>query len=99
MPKKILVPIDFTDTSIAALRKAAEFSTKLGAELLLLHVEEFPVTSYGELPYLPPYLGEEHAEEAKRKMGDVLTMAKVRSLRCAAPHDARRRTRPSWAHV
>jgi nucleotide-binding universal stress UspA family protein len=72
MLKKILVPIDFTDTSVAAMRKAAELS-----ELILLYADEFQVTSYGEIPYLPSFVIDEHTAEIKQKMADVLTLAKA----------------------
>ena len=37
-PKLILSPIDFSDSSHAALGVAADFATRFGAELLLVHV-------------------------------------------------------------
>jgi nucleotide-binding universal stress UspA family protein len=37
-PKLILSPIDFSDPSDAALDVAADFATRFGAELLLVHV-------------------------------------------------------------
>jgi nucleotide-binding universal stress UspA family protein len=37
-PKLILSPIDFSDSSQAALEVAADFATRFGAELLLVHV-------------------------------------------------------------
>jgi nucleotide-binding universal stress UspA family protein len=37
-PKLILSPIDFSDSADAALDVAAEFATRFGAELLLVHV-------------------------------------------------------------
>jgi nucleotide-binding universal stress UspA family protein len=37
-PKLILVPIDFSDPSRAALDVAADMAARLGAELLLVHV-------------------------------------------------------------
>jgi nucleotide-binding universal stress UspA family protein len=37
-PKLILSPIDFSDSSQAALDVAADFATRFGAELLLFHV-------------------------------------------------------------
>ena len=38
-PKLILAPIDFSDSSRAALDVAADFATRFGAELLLVHVQ------------------------------------------------------------
>ena len=37
-PKLILSPIDFSDSSQAALEVAADFAARFGAELLLVHV-------------------------------------------------------------
>jgi nucleotide-binding universal stress UspA family protein len=37
-PKLILSPIDFSDSSHAALEVAADFAARFGAELLLVHV-------------------------------------------------------------
>jgi len=37
-PKLILSPIDFSDSAEAALDVAADFATRFGAELLLVHV-------------------------------------------------------------
>ena len=37
-PKLILSPVDFSDSSRAALDVAADFATRFGAELLLVHV-------------------------------------------------------------
>ena len=39
-PKKILVPLDFSKTSLSALDGALAISKKTGADLLLLHVSE-----------------------------------------------------------
>lgn len=38
--KRILVPLDFSKTSIEALRQAETFGEKFGANLVLLHVVE-----------------------------------------------------------
>ena len=75
MLKRILVPVDFTNTSMAALRKAAEIAAALGSELICLHVDEFPVMGYGELSYLPAEVVDEHIRETKRKMDDLLALA------------------------
>jgi|SRR5215831_11011742 len=40
--KKILCPIDFSETSRAALRTAVALGGRLGAELVLLHVYQMP---------------------------------------------------------
>ena len=49
--KRILVPIDFSDISLAALRQARLFAEKFGAELVLLHViETYPIDYMVGLP-------------------------------------------------
>ena len=56
MFKKILVGTDFSEPSMAARRTAMELTRRLGAELLIVHVEE-PLPAYafseGGLPDLP----------------------------------------------
>lgn len=48
-PKKILVPIDFSDTSKKAFQYALRFVERFGCEIILLHVIE-PVTSIAGTP-------------------------------------------------
>jgi len=45
--KSILVPVDFSEASRAALAYAAELAARFGAKLELLHVWDVP-------PYIPP---------------------------------------------
>ncbi len=45
--KKILVPVDFSDCSLKALRYAVPFARQFGAEVTLLHVVQ-PVYAAGE---------------------------------------------------
>src|SRR5207237_9713022 len=49
--KKVLVPIDFSESSRKALRYAASFAHQFNAELLLLHVVE-PLPAPPEVVYL-----------------------------------------------
>jgi len=76
MIKKILVPVDFSEGSLAALRTARELARSTSAELLLLHADEYPVMPAGELPYLPPQAIEEHTEGVARAFADVVGKAK-----------------------
>lgn len=50
--KKILVPTDFSELSLAAVSRAAEFAKQLGAELHLLHV--CPLLMYALAPDMVP---------------------------------------------
>lgn len=47
--KHLLVPVDFSDSSLSALRKAAEIAKESGAKLTLLHVGLAPELYYGDL--------------------------------------------------
>ncbi len=61
--KSILVPIDFSDTSLKALQYAVPFAKQFGATITLLHVVP-PPPNVAEGPYIP--LGTEgtlHAAE------------------------------------
>lgn len=66
IPSKILVPIDFSASSHAALDAATELAEKLRAELYLLHViPEYPVVP------LPKEISEASIiDEAKRQAAD-----------------------------
>ncbi|MBV6511655.1 MAG: TRAP-T-associated universal stress protein TeaD [Ignavibacteriaceae bacterium] len=58
---KILVPVDFSDYSIAALKYSTEFALVFGAELVVAYVLEPmmypPDLTVGQIP-LPPYEAE-----------------------------------------
>ncbi len=45
-PKRILVPTDFSELSMLALKYAAVGAVQFGAELLVLHAEQFEVPPY-----------------------------------------------------
>jgi len=51
--RKILVPIDFSPSSDAALERAATMADAFSASLVVLHVYEAPVFVYPALPFLP----------------------------------------------
>lgn len=46
----LLVPVDFSETSHKAFDLSKEFSAKLGAEIVLLHVFEPPSLFYPDVP-------------------------------------------------
>ncbi|MFN3422574.1 MAG: universal stress protein, partial [Armatimonadota bacterium] len=58
-PKRILVPIDFSELSLLALKYAAVGSVQFGAELLVLHAEHFEV---------PPYILADEYERILREL-------------------------------
>jgi nucleotide-binding universal stress UspA family protein len=67
---RILVPLDFSESSIDALRFALPFARESGARLDLLHVIEPAATFYGppgDMGYLPPtYCKQQQRDAAAR---------------------------------
>lgn len=53
--RKILCPMDFSDTSLRALRTAVGLAERLGSSLTLLHVVE-PAPSVGAAPPVEAYI-------------------------------------------
>jgi nucleotide-binding universal stress UspA family protein len=79
---RILVPIDFSEPSDAALDYAMVLASRLGASLFLLHAFEDPLVSGGVFAAemyapMPEHLRESLLEDAKRRLGERL--AKVES--------------------
>ncbi len=52
LPRRILVPIDFGDTSSAALEYALELATPLEADVVVLHVYDIPMLSVPDAPWV-----------------------------------------------
>ncbi len=61
--RKILVPIDFDDTSDRALDRAMWLASKLGAQVTVLHVYGLPIYNYPDGSYIP---SPEVAESVKK---------------------------------
>lgn len=66
---KILVPIDFSETSLKALEYAAAFATRFKARIILLHVVG-PATYVQELSYI----GIHEAEQCERAVRQLQTV-------------------------
>ena len=64
---KICCPIDFSETSRAALEEAAELASRYQGELALLHVFEPPAAT-ADLMVTPPEMLEQTAKELERKL-------------------------------
>lgn len=71
-PRTILVPVDFSDTSLAALSLAEDLAKKTGAEIALLHVVHVPVTAFAEAPAAMVAQLLESAATSGRKQLDAL---------------------------
>ncbi|HEX2967353.1 MAG TPA: universal stress protein [Syntrophorhabdaceae bacterium] len=63
-PTKILVPVDFSDSSAKALRRAVDVARESGAELVLLHV----VDPYFQTCTVDYCLKEEEVDQMQRGM-------------------------------
>lgn len=77
--KRILVPIDFSETSEAALKYGIALARAFGAHLYLLHVPEHPGEA-AEAEY-PIGLFETMQNAAHDRLGHLLTDAETRELR------------------
>ncbi len=64
---KICCPIDFSETSRAALEEASELARRYQGELTLLHVFEPPVGT-ADLMVAPPEMFEQTAKDLERKL-------------------------------
>ena len=64
---KICCPVDFSETSRAALEEAAELARRYEAELALVHVFEPPAAT-ADLMVAPPEMFEQTAKDLERKL-------------------------------
>src|SRR5262245_37873077 len=60
--KKILVPVDFSDSSRAALDMAIGLANRLGGSVDVLHVVEFPVYAVPEMSVAIPGIASQSLE-------------------------------------
>jgi nucleotide-binding universal stress UspA family protein len=68
----VLVPVDFSETSQKVLDLAKEMGTKLGAEVVLLHVFEPPTVMYPDMsPALIQSFYDEVLPAARRALEDL----------------------------
>jgi nucleotide-binding universal stress UspA family protein len=76
--RRILVPVDFSDCSLAALRFATDLGRSLGSEVDVLHVFPVPMAPIadGMMPAAPAAaiqeLTEYASKEATRQLGEFL---------------------------
>lgn len=86
--QKILVPVDFSDTSVNALKLACQLAIRADADILILHVNEtvpyiIPVSEYA---YTASAVNiEEYDQELKHRMqtlkADILKESRFKDLR------------------
>ena len=63
--KRVLVPVDYSDSSLDVLRFAAEIAKRMGGDLTALHVWEC-------MPHAPPDLKVRGRDGKPRKLEDVI---------------------------
>ncbi|MDI3292030.1 universal stress protein [Polyangium sp. 15x6] len=79
--QKIVVPIDFEETSAYALERALELAEKLGAEVTVVHVYSLIVYTFPDGSYLPASeLAEVVRQGAQRKLDAVLEAHRSRGV-------------------
>lgn len=85
MFKHLLLPIDGSELSLTAARKAAEFASEINASITLLFVKpEYPVSYYGDGALIDPTTPEEFSKLTKtiadrnlKAASDICTAAGV----------------------
>lgn len=77
--KKILVPIDFSDQSLKALRYAVPFAEQFGATLFLTHVVE-PTGLVNDLPDVAIALARENQPDAVKTRLTALADSEIEPL-------------------
>jgi universal stress protein A len=84
----ILVPLDFSDASVAALRYACGLADVFGASLHVLHATEDPYLPGGYLEFYPPPVThvEEVARDALQRLEASLTAEEKRRYRAVMVH-------------
>lgn len=93
--QRIMTPVDFSETSQAAARHAAELASTLGAQLLVVHVLHEPafVMAYGS-GYPSPAVAEQYQNEMRIKLhGAAEALAQpglkiVTKLEHGVPHES-----------
>lgn len=78
--KTLLVPVDFSETSLAALSVARELARSTGAQLVLVHADDFPIMPIGEPAFLPAHVIEEHERTVKERLGQLAERARQGGL-------------------
>lgn len=83
--ERILVPVDFSESSKAALEHAIALARELGAEIQLLHshpVSPGIATPYG--PPLPDTVFQAIRDSAERRLGEVKSHVEEAGVRATA---------------
>ena len=72
--EKILVPVDFSETSGIALEEAADLALRYDAELTLLHVHQIETVVFMDFTYVePPETVAELCEAAEKELRRIVS--------------------------
>jgi universal stress protein A len=77
--KKVLCPVDFSDSSREAMRRAADLVNVTGGSLTLFHVVHVPLAAYAENVSMMPGAGPELTQELGAKAEQSLAEWKRRA--------------------
>ena len=88
--KKILVPVDFSQSSLEAVSAAADVSSHYGAEVCLIHVYE-PINYAlpGNYPFYMPGQLESILAECEKRLAEAKNKRRPPALRECKPNNCR----------
>jgi nucleotide-binding universal stress UspA family protein len=94
--ERILVPVDFTETSDRAIAYATELASKLGASVTVMHAYQIPVYGFPEGAYIATAeLAAQITEAAEKRLDEI-----ARALRAGGvPTDTVLRDGVAWEEV
>jgi nucleotide-binding universal stress UspA family protein len=78
--KTILVPTDFSDHALYALKVAANIAKKINAEIKLVHVNNLPLTEFAENKYYTEFY-EQEIKAAEEKLNNLLEVDFLKEIK------------------
>ena len=78
--KKILVPTDFSTYSLNALGVAADIARKANAEVVLLHIVDYPIAAHHLEDFLQTETGKELTKKINQQFLEVLQLKSMQGV-------------------
>jgi predicted amidohydrolase YtcJ len=78
--KKILVPTDFSTFSLNALGVAADIAKKANAEVILLHIVDYPIAAHHLEDFLETETGKELTKKINQQFLEVLQLKSMQGV-------------------
>jgi nucleotide-binding universal stress UspA family protein len=79
--KRILAPIDFSETSFRSLDYAVDLATQLGAAVSVVHTYEIPMYSFPDAAVITrPEIAAELADKAQKGLDEVVNARRSRGV-------------------